>query len=231
MDNETFQERADHELAGVIAAILALVTPLKDGSASTDVERTHFIDRLHVQAQRAAALVQDLGLLRSLAQGRAPKLHAAGPIDLAALLRERWRAGRDRAGLRPLAWRVEICSAPRPVAGNARLWTRALDHLIDNALRYTADGGWISITLRALDEGSLLEVGNSTTIDTSEPLESLFEPFARVNKAASRLAGGNGLGLTVVKRVAEHCGGQVRLRSDADAGTTVTVVLPAPPTL
>lgn len=218
----TFRALADHELAGVTTALLALATALKDDPSLTPAERQHYIQRQYVQAQRAAALVHDLALLRLLDQA-APPTGSKPATDLAALLRDGLEHAR---GATTLSWQVQIHPGPLRVVGEARVLTRAIEHLMSNAARHTPADGWVRALLREADGGGLLEIGNSGPPIPAASIESLFQPFVRLDKVASRSAGGNGLGLTVVRAAAKRYGGRAELHSGDSGGNTATLWLP-----
>ena len=115
---------------------------------------------------------------------------------------------------------------PTMVQGDRDRLAQMLWNLVENALRYTDPGGRITLGLR--NHGSVAEL---TVADTgvgipAEHLPHIFERFYQVERARSHRAGSAGLGLTIVKQVAEAHGGQVRVRSEPGAGTAFTVALP-----
>ena len=113
---------------------------------------------------------------------------------------------------------VYVCADPTDVAV-------ALDNLLDNAVAYTECGG---VTVRVAGDPSWVTIA---VVDTgvgipAEDLPRVFERFYRVDRSRARLTGGTGLGLSLVRHIAERSGGSVDITSEVGVGTTVTLVLP-----
>jgi two-component system phosphate regulon sensor histidine kinase PhoR len=103
--------------------------------------------------------------------------------------------------------------------------------LLDNAVKYTPQGGRVSVRWRRQGQQVCLEVAD-TGIGIPEPdLPRIFERFYRVDKARSRELGGTGLGLSIVKHLTQAMQGSVRAASRPGRGTTFTVSLPQAPPL
>jgi signal transduction histidine kinase len=140
------------------------------------------------------------------------------PVDLAAAVRA---ASRDVTAT-PIALRWDL--APARVRGDRRLLERLAGNLIDNGIRYNRAGGHVEV--RTAEEGgrALLHVSNSgPPLDTSY-VDRLLEPFERGDRA--RDDRGAGLGLSIVRAVAEAHGGRVALGARPGGGLDVEVVLP-----
>lgn len=99
-------------------------------------------------------------------------------------------------------------------------------NLVENAIRYNVEQGKVFITVQKDQDQSILIV-RDTGIGIPERYQSrIFERFFRVDKSRSKETGGTGLGLAIVKHSVEYLGGSVKLESEENKGTTVTVVLP-----
>ena len=104
-----------------------------------------------------------------------------------------------------------------------------LENLLDNALKYTPEGGRVAVGW-GVDDGQVLLTVSDTGIGIPEAdLPRIFERFYRVDKARSREMGGTGLGLSIVKHLVQAMRGSVRARSRPGQGTTFTVCLPVAP--
>jgi signal transduction histidine kinase len=118
-----------------------------------------------------------------------------------------------------------------PVSGDSTALHRALQNLITNALKHAASGRWLSITAKTTTVRGRREVQIAVSdrgpgIDAAD-LPHLFEPFYRGREALERQVQGNGLGLSLVKRIAESLGGRITVRSAPGEGSTFTLHLPA----
>ena len=147
------------------------------------------------------------------------------PVDLAALLGEAATRFRE---LRP-SRRLELQTGPLPawLDADPALLRRALDNLLDNAAKYSAEPAPVALSARAAGEAVVIEVGDGGMGIEAADLPRLFTPFFRTDRSRTRGSGGVGLGLALVKRIVEAHGGAVEVESVPDQGTTVRLRLPA----
>ncbi|MCL6444999.1 MAG: HAMP domain-containing protein [Alicyclobacillus sp.] len=103
---------------------------------------------------------------------------------------------------------------------------RVLTNLVDNAIKYTPEGGEIRITISKQQGHANIAVTDTGQGIPEEDLPHIFERFYRVDKARSRAAGGNGLGLAIVKELIEYHGGKIQASSRVGQGTTMQFTLP-----
>ncbi len=99
-------------------------------------------------------------------------------------------------------------------------------NIIENAIKYTPDGGRITVNLRRSGRDAVLEIADTGVGIPEEDLPHVFDRFYRVDKARSRETGGTGLGLSIVQQIVRLHAGSVTVQSTAGAGTTFTVQLP-----
>jgi two-component system phosphate regulon sensor histidine kinase PhoR len=102
-----------------------------------------------------------------------------------------------------------------------------LDNLLDNAIKYTPEGGGVSVVWRSNGSMAQIAVRDSGIGIRPEDQQRIFERFYRVDKARSRELGGTGLGLSIVKHLAQSMNGTVAVESEVGRGSTFTVELPA----
>jgi signal transduction histidine kinase len=107
----------------------------------------------------------------------------------------------------------------------ARRLRRMLGNLIDNAIKYTPEGGTITLSLYREGGRAKLEVADTGIGIAPEHLPHIFDRFYRVDKARSRASGGTGLGLAIVRSIAEQHGGKVTVTSAPGKGSIFTVWL------
>ena len=216
-----FVTNASHELKTPVASILALSDTLRTAAGDDPEAVARFLSRLEQEAERLAALVGDLLELS--------RLEAAQPEPAEVRLdrvvhdeAERLRSRAEGAGLR---LRVE---AARPVLvwGSAADLALLVHNLLDNAVRYTGEGGEVRVSVGRMDGAAELTVDDTGMGIPSRDLDRIFERFYRVDAARSRETGGTGLGLSIVRHVAEAHGGSVHVRSVLGAGSTFVIRLP-----
>jgi two-component system OmpR family sensor kinase len=217
-----FVADASHELRTPLAVIHgeADVALAKDRTAS------EYRDSLAVildESRRLSRLVDDLLNLARADAGRV-KLNT-GELYLDDLAAECCRSISPLAAARGLA--ID-CRCPEDVSfhGDEELLRRMILNLLDNAVRYTPPGGKISVLLETENPGLRLSVSDTGTGIPPEAAPHVFERFYRADKARSRHEGGFGLGLSIVKWIAEAHNGSVKLTANPGAGSTFVVRLP-----
>jgi signal transduction histidine kinase len=102
-------------------------------------------------------------------------------------------------------------------------------NLVSNGLKYTPEGGGVSLSLSRDDEWVRVDVVDTGIGIPAEDLPHIFDRFYRVDKARSRAMGGTGLGLSIAHWIAEAHGGQLSVVSEVGKGSTFTVKLPLAP--
>jgi signal transduction histidine kinase len=121
--------------------------------------------------------------------------------------------------------RVRLDLGPAAVRGERRMLERLAANLIENGVRYNAPGGYVAVSTRSNDGGgAVLDVVNSGPPVDPAVAARLTEPFERGGRA--RDGGGSGLGLSIVRAVAESHGGRMTLTPRREGGLAVRVVLP-----
>ena len=115
------------------------------------------------------------------------------------------------------------------IAGSATELTSAVTNLVNNAIRYTPEGGAIDVAWRLLNDGAgELAVSDTGLGIAREHLPRLTERFYRVDGSRSRETGGTGLGLSIVKHVVQRHGGELAIESEVGKGSVFRLVFPAP---
>jgi len=201
---------ASHELRSPLARVRMAVEMLKD---STDAARA---DRLRAEVERNIveldALIEEILLASRL---EATDVRAGfGPVDLVAL-------AADAAAQAQV--QLQLTAGPLTVQGDARLLRRLLRNLLENAERH--GGGGIELTLAAEHDAAVLCVLDRGPGVPADERQRIFEPFYRVAGRAES-AGGVGLGLALVRRIAEQHGGSVVCEPRDGGGSLFRVTLP-----
>jgi two-component system phosphate regulon sensor histidine kinase PhoR len=222
-----FVANVSHELKTPVASIKGFVETLLDGRVDDPDDRRRFLEIVGRQSDRLGAIIDDLLALSRIEQaegmGDLPLERVAVADVLAAVVAE---CG-PRADDRSIA--IEVESPPGLEAEvNAPLLEQALINLVDNALKYSEQGGSVILAATPTEDGMLdLIVRDHGTGIGAEHLPRLFERFYRVDKGRSRKLGGTGLGLSIVKHIVQAHGGTVAVESTLGVGSTFRVRLPA----
>jgi signal transduction histidine kinase len=216
-----FVANASHELKTPAASIQAAAETLADAALHDPAAVARFAPQLERDAQRLSRIVTDLLDLSRLEVGSDLGDH----VRLDAIVRdevERYESHAQEAGLV-----LQLRARPTPaVRGSARDLSLLVRNLIDNAVRYTREGGTVEVSVGDGDGDVTVAVQDDGIGIPTKDLPRVFERFFRVDRARSRGTGGTGLGLSIVKHVAENHGGTVEVRSELGRGSVFTVTLP-----
>jgi heavy metal sensor kinase len=218
-----FTADASHELR----TPLAIIRGESDVALSKDRELGEYRETLAIiqdEARLLSDIVEDmLALARADAGQRRLKLEEFYFNDLTE---ECVHSARALALNKNLSLDFES-SGDTAFRGDEDLLRRMVINLLDNAIKYTQDGGSVSVKLWREDGRINLRVTDSGIGIPAEAAARVFERFYRVDKARSRSEGGSGLGLPIVKWIAEAHHGSVSLESSPERGSAFTVSLPA----
>lgn len=207
--NQSLLANASHELRSPLARLKMAVSMMDDVPAASRVSLRREVD---VNIRELDELVEEI-LLSSRLEAGAP-VELEDPVDLAGLCAE--EASRVGAQMEGLSLQV---------VGSDRLLRRAVRNLLENARRYA--GGAIELTLvRRLDGGAQVRVSDRGAGVPETERERIFEPFYRMAGHAER-AGGVGLGLALVRQIAQRHGGDVRCEGREGGGSCFVIDLPA----
>lgn len=125
---------------------------------------------------------------------------------------------------------MELDMGPVTLRGDKDRLNQLWVNLLGNAIKFTPEGGSISISARSDEREVRVSIADSGPGIAAEEQEHIFKPFYKVDKSRDRSAGGNGIGLSIVRRVVDLHHGDIRVSSRVGEGTVVTVALPlAPP--
>jgi len=216
-----FVANASHELKTPVASIRAAAETLRDGAIDDPPAARRFTEQLEREAVRMSRIVADLLDLSRLESGS--EMDDRVRLDTVAA-DEVERMG-DAAGLRGVS--ISVDAAPVPaVRGSSRDLSLMVRNLIDNAVRYTGDGGSVDVSVRAETGSVVVRVADTGIGIPQRELPRIFERFYRVDRARSRETGGTGLGLSIVRHVTENHGGDVTVESELGQGTVFEVRLP-----
>lgn len=112
------------------------------------------------------------------------------------------------------------------VRGQSQLLHSAIENVVRNAVRHTADHSTVSIVLQKAGESAVLSIDDHGPGIPEAQIEAVFEPFVRVSQARERTSGGYGLGLAIARRVIDASGGRISAQNRSDGGLRVQIELP-----
>jgi heavy metal sensor kinase len=218
-----FVDYAAHEMQTPLTVLQANLEVTLNKARTIEEYRDALINNLE-QVERLVTLTRELLTLTRLAGDRTPVRRA--PLELQSLLQELIDELRVLAEDRQLS--LSLQTEPTPlVLGDAQWLKQAVINLLDNAIRYTPPGGQVTVRLRETDEGVAISVEDTGPGIESQHLPHLFERFYRADFARARDCGGTGLGLPIVKGIADAHGGTITLETEVGKGSVFTLILPA----
>jgi two-component system phosphate regulon sensor histidine kinase PhoR len=219
-----FVANVSHEFKTPLTAIQGFSETLLEGALEDGGNRQRFIEIIHEHALRLGRLTDDL--LR-LAQIEAGQLQLRSePIAVADVIEPCIEITRVKAAQKGLI--LEVHSAPGLPAmqGDARSLQGVVQELLDNAVRYSSEGGRISITTSHKESEILISVSDTGIGIPKADQDRIFERFYRTDPARSRESGGTGLGLAIAKHLIEAHGGRIKVESEVGKGSTIAIILP-----
>ena len=225
-----FVANASHELLTPLAAIKGFIETLDDPAAGEDrATRSRFLGIMATETDRMQALVRDL---MSLSRIEAEKYDPPQtPVDFSQIVMETVDQLRNSQKDRGADIAVDIMADLPAVIGDAGQLRQLANNILNNAMKYGKDGTPVLVSLISSRSGAMLNFAVADEGDGIAPehLPRLTERFYRVDPGRSRLVGGTGLGLSLVKHIVDRHRGHLEIRSTVGKGTTVSILLPVAP--
>ena len=209
-----------HELRNPLAPIayaLELLRPL-----TTDPNATRLNAMIERQSGRLVRLVDELLDVARISRGLISLRREH--VELTTLARQVAEASRARMGAREHELTLSLPERPIYIDGDPVRLDQVIANLLDNAAKYTEQGGRIQLTLAQESNDAVLSVRDNGIGLAPETLESVFEPFTQVNQSPARSTAGLGLGLSVVRRLLQLHGGRIEAHSAGLGHGSVFVV-------
>ncbi|MDD5772357.1 MAG: ATP-binding protein [bacterium] len=221
---QDFVANVSHELRTPIASIKGYTETLLDGAIEDKNNAKDFLRIIHEDSDRLAKLIDDLLDLSRIESGRMKMVFA--PVEPGSLIKRSTAIIENQAKARSISIEINIPgNIPKILADETRL-SQVLINLLDNAVKYTPEGGSVIITGFVNKNFLQINITDTGIGIPEEDLPRLFERFYRVDKARSREMGGTGLGLSIVKHIVQAHGGEVFVRSDLGQGSTFSFTIP-----
>jgi len=224
-----FLANISHELRTPLSVVIGFVSILLDqllGQLSEQQQK--ILERVYKNSGELLELVDNVLLLSSLNAGDLTLLNEA--FDARVMLDECVKRYENLVRDKKITVNIE---APEklPTMGDRAKSARITQNLLHNAIKFTPDGGNITLKLRESPEQGMVELD---IIDTGlgmpeQQIERLFQPFQQMDSSIRRQFSGLGLGLTVARRLTEFLGGSLQIKSRRDVGTHVRFTIPQEP--
>jgi signal transduction histidine kinase len=217
---QRFVADVSHELRSPLTAIRGNLDLLRRGAIENREERDTALAAIESESARMQRLVQDLLLL---AQADAGITIQKNLVELDTLLLEVYRHAR----MTSTGAKISLGSEDQAqVLGDADRLKQLLINLVDNACKYTPNGGEVKLSLERDAHWVRVAIADSGIGIPAQDLPKIFDRFYRVDKSRARDQGGTGLGLAICQWIAEAHGGRIEVQSQVGRGSTFTVWLP-----
>ena len=236
MDSEREAERTKNELITNVAhdlrtpltSIIGYLEILSSRSDLPEETRSRYTEIAYTKSKKLQQLINDLFGFTKLSYGKAAMRLAS--IDIVKLLSQllmEFYPNFESAGLE---YDLESNVPSLQITADPNLLARLFDNLINNAIKYGAEGKRIRVRIHAEEETVTVRVINYGRVIPADELPLIFEKFYRTEKSRSSSTGGTGLGLAIARNITEMHGGTISVTSDL-SGTAFIVTLPVQPDL
>lgn len=213
-----FTANVSHELKTPLTSIYGISEMMMNGIVKPE-DMNGFAKTIHDESGRLINLVADILHLSQLDEEG--HLEMGEAVDLYEVSERVLRRLTEPAKQRNI--NLHLHGQKTVIRGNYDLAEELLYNLVDNAIKYNKEDGEVDVTVEPFDSGARWIVRDTGIGIAKEHLPRVFERFYRVDKGHSRKIGGTGLGLSIVKHAAAELSAAVKIQSEPNVGTTVTV--------
>lgn len=222
IEKQDFFINASHELKTPLTSILGYSELLINMSAKDKNEnkKTDFIRRINAEALRMKELVLNMLTLSRMEANWQETIDEK--IDLKDIILNVFESNKIKSQKRNINIELDIESAI--IIANKEKITEVVNNLVDNAIKYTDDGGEIKIILKNNKDKAIFTVKDNGCGIESKYLNRIFERFFRVKNEKYLKVQGTGLGLTIVKNICAHYNADIYINSEENKGTEISVV-------
>ena len=222
-----FIANASHELRTPLASLVGFIDTLLGPAARDAAAREKFLGIMRTQADRMSRLIDDLLSLSRIEMHQ--HVRPTGSVDLSSLLREVREGLQTQAKAADLEVVLSLPEAPVTVTGDRGQLYEVFENLVDNAIKYGADGKRVEVTLTRVERSGMhaqVSVVDHGPGVEPEHVPRMTERFYRIDAETSRKKKGTGLGLAIVKHIIQRHRGQMSIKSKPGEGLRVDVLLP-----
>ncbi|MFZ5819356.1 MAG: ATP-binding protein [Chloroflexota bacterium] len=219
-----FINRASHELRTPLTTALLMVE-LLDGQDSRPNEWAEYWDILKQELNRERLILEDVLMVGRLESGRY-KI-AAVPLSVRPPLQGAIQAVQPQAEMKNISINLDMPDQIPDVLGSDEAFSHIFMNILSNAIKFSQPDREVNIQVREDDGGIRIQVEDQGVGIPSEDLPHLTSRFFRATNATEQEIPGSGIGLYIVKSIVEELGGQLKIASQLNVGTTVSIWLPA----
>ncbi|CEK31389.1 two-component sensor histidine kinase [[Clostridium] sordellii] len=218
-----FVANVTHELKTPLTSISGFVETLRINENIDHKTRDRFLGIIENESDRLKRLIDDI-LLLSFIENKDTISYEK--IDISNLFKEIYELTINYAKSKNIELRYNIENEDIIINSNRDYIKQIFLNLIDNAIKYTPDGGFVETSVHQNDENIFINIKDNGIGISKEDTSRVFERFYRVDKARSRDVGGTGLGLAIVKHIVKSLNGTIDIKSELNVGTEFIVSIP-----
>ncbi|HOU50953.1 MAG: hypothetical protein KBG22_04835 [Smithella sp.] len=222
-----FVANVTHEIKTPLTAIIGYLETIKNGAINNVEETKKFVDIILKQAERLNRLVEDLLIISNI-EMKETKLNF-NDVSLSAVITNVIALVEAKAKSKNIAIHNNISEKFAPVKADRDKLTQIFVNVLDNAVKFTPDGGRVTIDAREEGAFRVVSVRDTGIGVPGDEIHRLGERFYRVDRSRSRDLGGTGLGLSIVKHLMIAHGGRMHIESQYGRGTQVSLYFPITP--
>ena len=218
---QEFISNVSHEIQSPLASISGFARVLRRSELETE-DRDHYLNIIETESLRLAHLSDNLLKLTSMESDRYPFDMKTYRLDqqirkVILSCEPQWLAK---------SLQLDISLDEFDVLADEELMDQVWLNLITNSIKFTPDGGTLSVTLREQNKAAVVRIADTGIGISLEHQEHIFERFYKVDPSRNRALGGSGLGLSIVKKIIDMHEGSIKVESEQDEGTVFTIHVP-----
>ena len=215
-----FTANVSHELKTPLQGIIGSAELIENGMVKPE-DMPRFVGHIRTEAQSLVTLIADIIRLSQLDEGHELPMEGVDMLCVASDAAAQLKAAAEAKHI-SMSIEGEACT----VYGARSLLYEVAYNLIDNAIKYNRENGVVDIKVSRENKKVKLTVSDTGIGIAPEHQQRIFERFYRVDKSHSKASGGTGLGLSIVKHAVQYHHGEIKLKSELNKGSEITVALP-----
>ncbi|MGX7348253.1 cell wall metabolism sensor histidine kinase WalK [Aerococcus vaginalis] len=233
-DRRQFVSNVSHELRTPLTSVNSYTEALQDGAIDNPVLAKRFLDVIQTETHRMIRMINDLLSLSRIDDGREQmNIELLDLNQLVDHILDRFDMilQTEEYSTRDYILSRELSNDPVWIEADQDHFTQVIDNLMNNAVKYSPDGGRITVRLMTTHNEVILSIQDQGLGIPHQEIPNVFDRFYRIDKARSRSQGGTGLGLSIAKEVVELHGGKIWVNSIENRGSTFYISLPYDPSV
>jgi len=217
---QEFISNVSHEIQSPLTSISGFAHTLKNEQLSPE-EREHYLNIIETESNRLSKLSENLLKLTSLESEHQPLEQKSYRLDYQ--LRRIILAHEPQWTEKELMMDISLHNLT--IMADEGMMEQVWINLLHNSIKFTPAGGTITMEAYSKDGNSIVKIKDTGIGIEPDALMHIFERFYKADKSRNRSIGGNGLGLSIVKKIIDLHKGEIRVQSEAGKGTEITVIL------